>query len=286
MLVKERKASADTALCDEADPTTRQGSEGTLKYEVLGPLRITGPAGTSSLTSRKAETLLGLLLIRAEQLVTMEQLIGEIWGDFPPGRAVASVHVYISQLRKLLRRTGAAGDPILTQPSGYLLRIKGDHLDVHAFANQSRLGRAYAKEHRYEHAATSFNAALALWRGPLLGGTASGPVIGGYATWLDETRAECLERLIDVELVLGRHREAVGRLYSLAAEYPTREVFHRQLMLALYRCGRQADALKAFQTVRSTLNDELGLEPGIELQKIQVAILKADPVLHEPLVTL
>ena len=252
-----------------------------MRYEILGPLHITGPAGSSSLTSRKAETLLGLLLIRADQVVTMEQLIGEIWADSPPGRAVASVHVYISQLRKFLRQAGAASDPIVTRPSGYLLRTNGALLDVHAFANQSRLGREYAKEHRYEQAANSFNAALALWRGPLLEGSPGGPIISGFATWLDETRAECLERLMDVELGLGRHREAVGRLYSLATEYPTREAFHRQLMLALYRCGRQADALKAFQTVRSTLIDELGLEPGIDLQKIQVAILKADPVLHE-----
>lgn len=252
-----------------------------MKYEILGPLHITGPAGSSTLTSRKAETLLGLLLIRAGQVVTMEQLIGEIWADSPPARAVASVHVYISQLRKCLRRTGAATGPIITRPAGYLLRMSGDTLDVHAFANQSQLGRAYAREHRYEQAANSFNAALALWRGPLLGGSPGGPIISGFATWLDETRAECLERLIDVELGLGWHRETVGRLYSLTAEYPTREAFHRQLMLALYRCGRQADALKAFQTVRSTLNDELGLEPGIELQQIQRAILKADPALHE-----
>ncbi|MBS2966781.1 AfsR/SARP family transcriptional regulator [Actinocrinis puniceicyclus] len=285
MLAAERKATADNARRDEPDPAARQSPQGALDYEVLGPLRVTGPAGTSSVTSRKAETLLGLLLIRAEQLVTTDQLIGELWGDFPPGRAIASVHVYISQLRKLLRQAGTAGDPILTRPTGYLLRIDGDRLDVHAFAHQSRLGRACAKEHRYEQAATSFNSALALWRGPLLGGTPGGPVISGYATWLDETRAECLERLIDAELVLGRHREAVGRLYSLAAEYPTREAFHRQLMLALYRCGRQADALKAFQTVRSTLHDELGLEPGIELQRIQLAILKADPLLHEPMAT-
>lgn len=251
-----------------------------MKYQILGPLCVTGPAGISSPTPRKAETLLGLLLIRSDQLVTTEQLISEIWADSPPARAVASVHVYISQLRKVLRRTGAARDPIVTRPSGYLLRMDNDILDVHTFTNQSRLGRAYAKDHRYEQAASSFNAALSLWRGPLLGGSPGGPVISGFATWLDETRAECLERLVDVELGLGRHRESVGRLYSLAAEYPTRETFHRQLMLALYRCGRQADALKAFQTVRSTLNDELGLEPGIELQRIQQAILKADPVLH------
>src|SRR6185503_18952705 len=115
-----------------------------------------------------------------------------------------------------------------------------------------------------------------LWRGPALGDLRAGPIVEGFVTWLAEARLECLEMLADSHLELGRHRELVGRLYSLTAEHPLREAFYRQLMLALYRSERQADALKVYQMARKTLNEELGLEPCRSVQDLQRAILTAD----------
>lgn len=252
-----------------------------MRYEILGPLRVVGDDGGRFINSQKIETLLSTLLVREGQLVPTDQLIVEIWGQDPPAKVIASIHVYISQLRKYLCGAGAVRSPIVTRPSGYLLRAGADELDVRSFHHLARIGRAHVKEQRFEQAAESLSAALALWRGPVLGDVRGGPIIRGYVTWLTEARAECIELLIEAQLGMGMHRELVGWLYSLTVEYPLREVFYQQLMLALYRCGRQADALKAYQTVRSMLRDELGLEPCRELQRIQHAILTADVCLDE-----
>jgi len=233
------------------------------------------------ITSQKIETLLATLLVRTGQVVPTDQLIVEIWGQEPPARVISSIHVYISRLRKLLRAAGAEGSPIVTRPSGYLLRIGEEEFDAHSFQNLAQAGRTHVKEGRFEEAAKSLDAALALWRGPVLGDVHGGSIIRGFVTWFTELRAECVELLINAQLHLGMHRELVGWLYSLTSEHPLREEFHRQLMVALYRCGRQADALKAYQAVRSTLRDELGLEPCRELQKIQHAILTADARLDQ-----
>ncbi len=137
-------------------------------------------------------------------------------------------------------------------------------------------GRALSKERRYEEAAACLEDALGLWHGPALGDLSNGPIIDGFVAWLMEARMECTEMLAEAQLQLGRHRELVGRLYSLAAENPLREAFYRQLMLALYRSNRQAEALKVYQMARKTLNDELGLEPCRGLRDLQRAILTDD----------
>ncbi|HEY3871158.1 MAG TPA: AfsR/SARP family transcriptional regulator [Actinocrinis sp.] len=248
-----------------------------MRYEILGSLKVcTGPAART-IGAHKIETLLGTLLVRADQLVLSDQLIAEVWGDRPPSRALAGIHVYVSQLRKFLAADDPAHRPIATGPSGYRLRLGRDELDARVFLDRVADGRAFAKEGLHAEAENSLSTALALWRGPLLGETCHGPILGGFSTWLGETHAECMELLVEAQMQQGRHREAVGRLYSLIAEHPLREVFHRQLMLALYRCGRQADALKAYQNVRSTLIGELGIEPSRELKEMHQAILASDP---------
>jgi DNA-binding SARP family transcriptional activator len=247
-----------------------------VRYELLGPLRVVDGEASSSIGAQKIETLLAVLLIRSDQVVATEQLMMEIWGDRVPRRATAGLHVYVSQLRKFLHRCGRSESPVVTRPPGYLLRTGSDEIDFRSFLRLVDSGREHARERRHEQASRCFENALALWRGPVLGEGSHGPIMDGFVTWLMETRLECTEMLMDSHLELGRHRELVGRLYSLTAEYPLQEAFSRQLMLALYRSERQADALKVYRSVRQTINEELGLEPCRALQDLQRAILVAD----------
>lgn len=248
-----------------------------MRYELLGPLRVVNEEGEiATIGAQKIETLLAALLIRSDQVVATDQLMTEIWGERVPRRATAGIHVYVSQLRKFLARCGGSGGPVVTRPPGYVLRSGDDELDYQSFLALVDKGREHAREGCHERASTCFENALGLWRGPALGDLSHGPIVEGFVTWLTETRLECTEMLIDAQLELGRHRELVGRLYSLTAEYPLRESFSRQLMLALYRSERQADALDVYRSVRRTIHDELGLEPCRALQELQQGILTAD----------
>jgi DNA-binding SARP family transcriptional activator len=187
--------------------------------------------------------------------------------------------VYISELRKFLHRPGQAGNPVVTIAPGYLLRKGTDEIDFHQFLQLMSQGRAHMKENRHEAAADRFEEAVGLWRGCPLDDLRSGTIIDSCVTWLSESRLECLEMLGDAQLLLGRHREIVAHLYSLTAENPFHEAFYRQLMLALYRSQRQADALKVYRAARKTLHEELGLEPCRALRELQRAILADDGAL-------
>jgi SARP family transcriptional regulator, regulator of embCAB operon len=246
-----------------------------LRYELLGPLRVVDGDRVSSISAQKIEMLFAVLLVRAEQVVTADQLISEIWRQKPPRRATTGLHVYISQLRKFLDRPGRES-PVITRSPGYLLRVRGDELDLRDFQRLVGEGRAFAKSQQHEEAIERFDSALRLWRGPAFGALWACPIVNGCATWLNEARVECIEMQIDAGLVLGQHRELVGRLHALIEEHPLREAFYRQLMLALYRSERAADALKVYQSARRTLRDELGLEPCRPLRNLQRAVLQGD----------
>jgi len=246
-----------------------------VRYEILGPVRVVDASGVSHISARKVEALFAALLIRADQVVRAEQLIGEIWVDQAPRRANAGLHVYVSQLRKFLHRDGRT-DPIVTRLPGYLLHTGDDELDVRTFLHLVEAGRVGLRDGRPEQAAARLEQALALWRGPVLGDLPRGVLGEGFATWLMEERLQGLEMLVDARLQIGRHRELVGRLYALTTEHPLHEAFYRQLMLALYRSERQAEALHVYQNARQTLNVELGIEPCRALQELQRAILVAD----------
>jgi SARP family transcriptional regulator, regulator of embCAB operon len=236
-----------------------------------------------AVTAPKMEVVLAVLLIRADQVVSVEQLITEMWGGTRPKRATAALYVYVSQLRKLVTgRTGAAG-PIITRAPGYVLRTGSDELDLHVFQRLVREGRESMRRDQYEPASRAFESALTLWRGSPLSELREGPIINGFAMWLDEVRLECHEMLVETNLRLGRHREMVSLLHELIREHPLHEAFYRQLMLALYRSERRADALAVYQSARSTLNRELGLEPGRQLGEMQRSILAASEVLDIPL---
>lgn len=246
----------------------------------MGPLRVVDQEGTFFITARKIEMLLTVLLICADRVVSSDQLIYELWGDRPPRRATAGLHVYVSQIRKLLNRDGRSEGRVLTQAPGYILRLDGDELDFSRFQELVARGREYAREDDHGPAASCFKAAHDLWRGLTPDDEFRGPILDGFQTWLAEARLECLELLMESRLGLGQHRELVSDLYRLTTENPLTEPFHRQLMLALYRSGRQADALQAYHVARRTLNNELGLDPGRSLQGLHRAILAADDELE------
>ena len=247
-----------------------------MRYEILGPLRIIDGKSAETIKAQKVEILLTTLVIRANQVVSADQLIREIWGEEPPRSATASLYVYISQIRKLLRRAGTEASPVLTRPPGYMLALKSDELDHHDFTRLLKEGRAYLRSGGYDAAMCSFEDALTLCRGPFLADVARGPILRGFRTWLSEAQLECMESLIEARMALGRHRELVSDLYLLSTEHPMREAFHRQLMLALHRSGCRGDALLVYQRARRTLRDELGVEPGSALKDIQRAILMDD----------
>lgn len=248
-----------------------------MRYELLGPLRVVGDDGEpAAIGARKIEMLLAALLIRSGQVVTTDELMTEMWGDRAPRRALAGIHVNVCQLRKFLARCGATTSPVVTRPPGYLLHDGDDELDYRSFLQSVGRGRDHTRAGRCEQASSCFQNALAMWRGPVLGGISHGPIVEGFVNWLTETRLECTEMLVDAQLELGRHRELVGRLYSLTAEHPLRESFSRQLMLALYRSERKADALNVYRSLRRTIHDELGLEPCRALQELEQGILAAD----------
>jgi SARP family transcriptional regulator, regulator of embCAB operon len=251
-----------------------------MRYEILGPLQVAYNGKAGSISAPKTEQLLATLLIRHDQVVTIEQLIEELWGGQVPKRALAGLYVYVSQLRKFLSTAGQGNNPISTYSSGYILRLGADELDIVDFQELVNSGREHVKAQDYERAIVALESALALWRGPILAIPDNGSIGYGFVTWISELRLECTELLIESRLCLGHHRELVGRLYSLTVEHPLREVFYCQLMLALYRSDRKADALTIYQRARQTLQSELGLEPCRALQDLQGAILSADDHLH------
>jgi DNA-binding SARP family transcriptional activator len=250
--------------------------EQTVRYEVLGPLRVVDEGGSTFVGGRKIEIALAALIVRANRVVSFDQLMTELWADAPPPRAAAAIYVYISRIRKFLTRADMSTSKIITHTAGYVLQTGTDEIDADSFIKLMNNGREHFEGQRRWEASRCFQSALDLWNGSALGDLRGGPIITGFVKWLEEARLECIEMQIDSHLQLGRHREMVGWLYSLASEYPLNEAFYRQLMLALYRCERQADALEVYQSARKVLNSQLGVDPGRALRDLQRAILSTD----------
>jgi DNA-binding SARP family transcriptional activator len=247
-----------------------------MRYEILGSLRVVRDGDFYTLSARKKEVLLATLLIRPGQIFSTDQLIDELWGDRPPCRATAALHVYISQLRNFLGTHGRTKSPIVTRSPGYLLDLGSDELDLHVFQRLVREGRSFARAEQHEDAVARFEAALALWHGPALSSVNEGRIIGGFVTWLEELRLECVEMMVASGLALGRDHELIGFLYSLVSEHPLREAFYESLMTALHRTGRRADALRVYQLARDVLRRDLGLEPCRRLRDLHQAVLSDD----------
>jgi DNA-binding SARP family transcriptional activator len=251
-----------------------------MRYEILCPLRVVDGTDIATLSARKIEVLLAALVVRADNAVSSEELMKEIWGTRAPRQAVAALHVYVSQLRKFLRRPGRSESPIVTGRSGYMLRLGSDSLDFHDFQRLVRQGQDAQRAGRVEEACEAYEEGLALWRGPVLEDLRDGPIVNGFVCWAEQARLECVESFVDAGLELGRHRELVSYLYARIEELPLHEAFYRQLMLALYRSGCRADALNAYQSARTVLSEELGLEPSAALRRMHHDVLVDAPELE------
>jgi DNA-binding SARP family transcriptional activator len=232
-----------------------------VEFLILGPVDVVDGGRAVPLPAGKPLALLRALLLNRNRVVSAEALIDELWGDNPPETAAKALQGHISQLRKAL-----GADRVVTKPPGYSLRVGDGELDLDRFEQLVREGRERLAAGDAKAASRELESALALWRGPSPG--------------LDERRLAALEDRIDADLALRRHAQLVAELETLAEQHPLRERLRGQLMLALYRSGRQADALDEYRRTREALVGELGIEPGEELQELQRAILRHDPELE------
>src|SRR5438067_64624 len=251
-----------------------------MEFRILGPLEVVEDGEPVALGTLKERLVLGVLLLHANEFVSRERLIDDLWGEAPPPTARQAVNVYLSKLRKALGRAGA--DPIATASGGYRLHVDPESLDASRVQVLVVSARESVSKGELEHAAERFREALALWRGPTLAGLQLESRGRDEVAQLDELRLAALMDWIDCELALGRHEQALGELNLLVREHPLRERLRAQQMLALYRADRQAEALGAYAEARQTLVNDLGIEPSEALQRLQQAILRHDPSLESP----
>lgn len=243
-----------------------------MKFGVLGSLAVWTPAGEKvTLRSRHQRTLMAVTLFRANQPVPVDQLVEALWAGAPPASYLSNLHTYVSRLRELV------GQDRLDHLDGcYVLRVEPDELDLLVFSREAAAGREAMTAHDPARAVGHFRRALAQWRGPHPLPELSLPLLEPDLARLDADRLAVTEERIDAELAVGEHRGLLGELGELIAAHPLRERFRAQLMIALARGGRQADALAAYRKARAALVDELGVEPGPELRRVHEAILRGE----------
>jgi DNA-binding SARP family transcriptional activator/DNA-binding beta-propeller fold protein YncE len=251
-----------------------------VEFRILGPLEVLEDGRPLPLGRLKERIVLAVLLLHANEFVSRERLIDEIWGPAPPPTARKAVNVYVSKLRKTLTHNGH--DPIATVAAGYRLQLGPEDLDTERLQRLLAHARDRVAAGELETASGVFREALALWRGPTLPDLPFESFARAEVEQLDELRLAALMDRIDCDLALGRHDQVLGELNLFVREHPLRERLRAQQMLALYRADRQADALDAFAEARRTLVDDLGIEPSEALQRLQQAILRHDPSLETP----
>ena len=251
--------------------------EDSLEFRLLGPFEVSNHGLPLDVGTGKQRALLAFLLLRAREVVSTDHLIDALWGERAPPSALNSVHVYVSRLRKAL-----GNGRLETRGHGYLLASEPEQLDLARFEARLGEGRRLLAKGDTEQAAECLRAGLALWRGPPLSDFAAEPFAQGEIGRIEELRLSALEERVEADLALGCHAELVSELEALVREHPLRETLRAQLMLALYRSGRQAEALEAYRQGRRTLADDLGLEPGRRLQELERAILTQDAWLEPP----
>ncbi len=247
---------------------------------ILGPLEVRLEDGEpAALGGHRQRALLAILILHANEVVSTDRLIDQLWGEHPPATAVHTVRVFVSRLRRAL---GPAGARLVTRPPGYVIEVGVDEVDADRSERLFASARAALADGEPREAEALLRDAERLWRGPPLADFTYEPFAQATIARLEEVRIGCREQLIEAELALGRHADVVGELEALVREHPFRERPRGQLMLALYRSGRQADALDAFQQARHTLVEELAVEPSEALRDLEQAILRQDPSLAAP----
>ncbi|MFE9908424.1 AfsR/SARP family transcriptional regulator [Streptomyces clavifer] len=256
-----------------------------MEIKVLGPLTARENGVSVVPTAAKPRQILSLLALHSDRVVTVATLMEEIWGEDIPRSAATTLQTYILQLR---RKIAAAldGDParqakdvLVTQHGGYLLQVQPGQVDAHEFTQLTASGRAAHEAGDHLAASDLLGRSLRMWQGAALVDVRIGTVLELEVLRMEEDRMAALERRIDADLILGRHTEIVPELRVLAARHPMHENFCAQLMTALHRAGGAWRALEAYQRLRGTLVDELGLEPSARLQRLHQAVLSADPAL-------
>jgi class 3 adenylate cyclase/DNA-binding SARP family transcriptional activator len=246
-----------------------------MEFRILGPFEATHE-GRNLVLGGRERVLLALLLLSAGRVVPSERLTEELWSGRPPEQALKALRVHVSRLRRALREAGADG-ALATHTRGYSLRVDPDALDAARFETLLARGRHQGAEGDHRGAAASLREALSLWRGPALSGVADTGLLQVEAARLEDARLAALEERIDADLAAGRHSELTAELDALTRVHPLRERLWAQRMLALYRAGRQAEALRAYQDLRLLLGEELGIEPDADLSRLETAILRHDP---------
>jgi DNA-binding SARP family transcriptional activator len=252
-------------------------------FRILGPLEVSRSGRAVPLGGPRQRAVLALLLVEANRVVSMDRLAEDVWGGAPLAGWVTTLQTYVFHLRRTLepdRVRGDAGGVLATRRRGYLLRLEREQLDAALFEDGFTAGRAALEAGRYAEAAGTLRTALDLWRGPVLADLADYAFTRPEAARLEELRLAALEARIDADMALGRHDGLTAELEQLTAEHPLRERLRGQLMLALYRCGRQAEALVAYRRAHDLLADELGVEPAEPLQRLQASVLAHDPGLE------
>lgn len=246
-----------------------------MQFRILGTLAVDTNEGALKIVGWRQQTVLAMLLLRANQPVQVEALTHALWGNAAPVTARNQVHICVSRLRQQLMAQGN-GSSIATHAPGYVMYLSHETLDLLYFDRFTSSGRNLAAKGMRLEAAQCFRSAIGLWRGPVADGI-DADAVRVAATRLQELRDAVLEDCLDLELAMGRHRQLIGELAALVAEYPLRESVRGKHMLALYRAGRTCDALQSYRAGRDILRDELGLKPSPELSGLERAILNQDP---------
>jgi DNA-binding SARP family transcriptional activator len=253
-------------------------------FRILGPLEVLDGDDLVEISAARHRAMLTALLLRVNQVVLADQLVDQLWGLGAPNAARTTIQTYVHRLRRMLHRPdGRSRDTVTlqTRSGGYVLEMDPNLLDLHRFERLVAKARCAIADGRSRDGAESYEEALALWRGPALADIASA-ALRIEACRLDEQRMRVLEERNAWRLRLGDHEDLVGELTAMVAAHPLREEMVGQLMMALYRSGRQAEALQTYRSTRAVLVEELGLEPNARLQQLERAILTADPSVQAP----
>jgi predicted ATPase/DNA-binding SARP family transcriptional activator len=257
-------------------------SAGGFRVEVLGPVEAWVDTRRVALGGQRPRALLAVLALMGGRVVSSERLIDELWGEDPPARARDSLQMHVSRLRKALTEAGGDADRLVSQAGGYVLQLGPGARDVDRWEAALERARQARAAGQLEDARMGIEEALGVWRGAPLGGTSAHGLLDGERARLDEERLAATIEGIELDLVLGRHGELLGQLEALVIAHPFKERLVAHQMLALYRCGRQADALAAFQTARARFVEELGIEPSPALRELHEDVLKHSAELSTP----